>query len=204
MTRGCLEQALSTEDLQMMWHYARGGSQLGPVSWEDLVNAARTGNLGPGDLVWTEGMAQWQTAASIPGLIPQTAPPPPPAYGAPPPAYGAPPVSQGYGAPPVQPGYAPAYPAVRQPSVGDDPAMRMLLPVGRSGWAIAAGYLGLFSVLGIFAPPAVICGLLAIRDIRQHPEKHGLGRAWFGIVMGILGSTALVVLIIMAAMSTSR
>ena len=27
--------------------------------------------------------------------------------------------------------------------------------------------------------------------VQQHPEKHGLGRAWFGIVMGVLGSLAL-------------
>lgn len=175
----------------MMWYYARGGGQSGPVSWEDLVNAARAGNLAASDLVWTEGMAQWQAASSIPGLIA----PPPPTYG-PPPV-----VPQSYGPPPVQPGYAPARPAVRQPSMGDDAAMRMLLPVGRSGWAIAAGYLGLFSVLGIFGPPALICGILAIRDIRQHPERHGLGRAWFGIVMGILGSIALVAVIIGALTS---
>jgi hypothetical protein len=168
------------EDLLMLWYYLRGGAQLGPVSWEDLVNSARTGNLVPGDMVWTEGMAQWQTAASIPGLIPQQ------------------PVPPVYGAPPMQPGYA--RPAVR-PSIGDDPAMRMLLPVGRSGWAIAAGYLGLLSLLGIFGPPALICGILAIRDIRQHPEKHGLGRAWFGIVMGSLGSIALAAGIVTAVMS---
>lgn len=174
----------------MMWYYLRGGAQLGPVSWEDLVGAARTGNVAPGDMVWTEGMAQWQPAASIPGLIPQIP------QSAPPPAYGAPPAPQGYGAPAMQPGYAPARPQVRQPAMGDDPTMRMLLPVGRSVWAIAAGYLGLLSLLGIFAPPALICGILAIRDIRQHPEKHGLGRAWFGIVMGILGSIALVLGII--------
>ncbi|MGY8642132.1 MAG: hypothetical protein ACKVJU_13690 [Verrucomicrobiales bacterium] len=29
--------------------------------------------------------------------------------------------------------------------------MRMLLPVGRSGWAIAAGYCGLFAFIGIGA-----------------------------------------------------
>ena len=163
----------------MLWYYLRGGAQLGPVSWEDLVNAARMGNLVPGDLVWTEGMAQWQPAASIPGLIPQQ-PGPPPAYGA----------------PPMPPGYA--RPPVRSPSMGDDPAMRMLLPVGRSGWAIAAGYLGLLSLLMVFGPPAVVCGILAIRDIRQHPEKHGLGRAWFGIVMGTLGSIVLLMGIIWA------
>jgi hypothetical protein len=68
--------------------------------------------------------------------------------------------------------------------------MRMLMPIGRSGWAIAAGYAGLFSVILIGAPFALIFGLLAIRDIRKsrqtdHP-KHGMGRAVFGIVMGSL------------------
>ncbi|MFY9825171.1 MAG: GYF domain-containing protein [Thermoanaerobaculia bacterium] len=142
----------------MMWYYRRGEAQLGPVSWEDLVNAARTGGLGSGDLVWTDGMAQWQPAATIPGLLPQT-------------PVAMPPARPAYAAPPPRP-------------AGDDPMMRMLLPVGRSGWAIAAGYLGLFSLLGIFAPIALIVGIVAVRDIKKHPEKHGLGRAWFGIVMG--------------------
>ena len=76
----------------------------------------------------------------------------------------------------------------QQTSIGDDAAMRMLLPVGRSGWAIAAGYLGLFSVLGIFAPIAVILSIVAIMHIRRNPKLHGMGRAIFGLVMGILCS----------------
>ncbi len=151
----------------MFWYYRRGEAQWGPVSWEELVGAGRTGGLASGDLVWTEGMAQWQAAATIPGLLPQPVPgaalPLPPPYAGPP----------------------------ARPALGDDPMMRMLLPVGRSGWALAAGYLGLLSVLGIFAPVALIVGIVAVRDIQQHPEKHGLGRAWFGIVMGVLGSLAL-------------
>jgi len=63
--------------------------------------------------------------------------------------------------------------------------VRMLIPVGRSGWAIAAGYLGLFSVLLVFAPIAIFTGVMALRDIRRHPGKHGKGRAWFGIIMGV-------------------
>jgi hypothetical protein len=74
---------------------------------------------------------------------------------------------------------------------GDDAAMRMLLPVGRSGWAIAAGYLGLFSALCVPAPIAVIVSLIAIWDLKHHPEQHGWGRAVFGLVMGILGSLVL-------------
>ena len=53
----------------------------------------------------------------------------------------------------------------RRGAIGADPIMRALLPVGRSGWAIAAGYLGLFSMLFVFAPFAILCGWLAIRDI---------------------------------------
>jgi hypothetical protein len=157
----------------MMWYYRRGEAQMGPVSWEDLVHTARARGLGSGDLVWTDGMAQWQTAATIPGLLPEPLP------------------AQPVAVPQAQ--YPYASPVQRSP--GDDPVVRMLLPVGRSGWAIAAGYLGLLSLLGIFAPFALISGIVAVRDIRQHPEKHGLGRAWFGIVMGALGTIALVVIV---------
>ncbi len=78
----------------------------------------------------------------------------------------------------------------------DSNGMRMLLPVGRSGYAIAAGYLGLFSVLGIFAPLAIIFGILAIVDIKKHPEKHGMGRAIFGIIMGVIPFIILVVALV--------
>jgi len=61
---------------------------------------------------------------------------------------------------------------------------RYILPVGRSGWAIASGYLGLISVLIIPAPFALLTGILAIRAMRRDPKKHGMGRAVFGIVMG--------------------
>lgn len=77
-------------------------------------------------------------------------------------------------------------------SLGDNAGIRMLLPVGRSPWAIAAGYLGLFSVIIIPAPFALIVSIIAIIDIikskkTQHP-KYGLGRAIFGLIMGGLFS----------------
>jgi hypothetical protein len=55
-----------------------------------------------------------------------------------------------------------------------------------SGWAIAAFYVSLFSLFVIPAPIAVICGIMAIRDIKADPSKHGKGRAIFGIVAGSL------------------
>lgn len=82
--------------------------------------------------------------------------------------------------------------------LGQDAGMRLLLPVGRSVLAIVAGYLGLISVLVFPAPFALIVGVLAIVDIRRHPEKHGLGRAIFGIVMGAAVLLLLLVVLIYA------
>lgn len=74
--------------------------------------------------------------------------------------------------------------------------MRALLPVGRSGWAIVAGYLGLLSLILLPAPFAIATGIIAIVDIKRHPHKHGLGRAWFGIVMGFLATAVLIALLV--------
>jgi len=70
--------------------------------------------------------------------------------------------------------------------IEDDPGMRLLLPIGCSGLAIAAGYLGLFSVLLVPAPFAILFGVLALQDINRNPRKYGKGRAIFGIVIGVL------------------
>jgi len=74
--------------------------------------------------------------------------------------------------------------------------MRMLLPVGRSGWAIAAGYLGLISVLVFPAPFALLTGAIAIWRIRKNPSLHGMGRAIFGLVMGIIFTGVLILALI--------
>lgn len=79
-----------------------------------------------------------------------------------------------------------------------DPMTRMMLPVDRSVWAIAAGYLGLFSPLFIFAPFALICGILAIREIRGNPKVFGMGRAIFGIVMGSVFTLGAIVFLVAA------
>ena len=90
--------------------------------------------------------------------------------------------------------------AIRPASATDDPVVKWLLPVGRSGFAIAAGYLALFSVLVVPAPLALLFGVLALRDIKKHPEKSGRGRAWFSIVFGGLFTILLVILLVVPAM----
>ena len=69
--------------------------------------------------------------------------------------------------------------------LGQQAVARALLPVGRSAWAIAAGYLGLFSILVVPAPFAIVAGFMGIRSIRRNPKLHGMPRSIFGIVSGI-------------------
>lgn len=76
-----------------------------------------------------------------------------------------------------------------EPGVG----LRLLLPVSRSALSIIAGYLGLAALLLYPAPLALIFGWLALRELKTNPRLHGKGRAWFGVVMGVLGSLGLIV-----------
>ena len=74
-----------------------------------------------------------------------------------------------------------------KPGGGADPLLKMIVPVGRSGLSILAGYLGLFSLIcGLLAPFAVIFGIWAVIDLRKRPGVSGMGRAIFGIVAGTL------------------
>lgn len=84
-------------------------------------------------------------------------------------------------------------PTARPYEIGDNAAIRMLLPVGRSGWAIAAGYAGLFAVICFPAPLALFFGVMAIIDLKRNPHKHGWGRAIFGAVMGAVGTLFLMI-----------
>ena len=129
------------------YHVSRAREQLGVFAEQEVLAKLNRGELLPGDLAWTEGMANWQPLTSLF----------PPSNGAPPPVP------------------APA-----------DPALSMVIPINRSGWAIAAGYLALVSVLCFPAPIALFCGIMALRDLKRQPHLQGAGRAWFGIVMGVL------------------
>ncbi|HMC10112.1 MAG TPA: DUF4190 domain-containing protein [Pirellulaceae bacterium] len=96
------------------------------------------------------------------------------------------------------------YPAQYGPPpmrIEDDPAMRWVLPVGTSFWAIAAGYLGLFSLLCFPAPIAILFSLIAIWHLRRNPKLSGWGRAIFGLVMGVLFTLIPIITFIAIAVS---
>jgi hypothetical protein len=57
------------------WYYARGGQRQGPIERSALEMLARTGELAPDDLVWTDGMADWAAARTIEGLFGVSRPP---------------------------------------------------------------------------------------------------------------------------------
>lgn len=79
-------------------------------------------------------------------------------------------------------------PELREQAEAPDAVDRMLMPVGRPASAIAAGYLGLFSVLPFFGVPAIIVAIIALRKLKREPELSGRGRAYFGLIMGIIFS----------------
>jgi uncharacterized membrane protein len=66
------------------WYLYKAQQQSGPMNWEQLLEQAKTGLIGPSDLVWSEGMADWVKADQVEGLI-VAAPPPEPATAPPPP-----------------------------------------------------------------------------------------------------------------------
>lgn len=71
-----------------------------------------------------------------------------------------------------------------------------ILPVNVAKLALWAGYVGLLAIVAYPAPLALLLGILAIRDLRRHPEKRGMGRAVFAIVMGSIGTVILLLLVV--------
>ncbi len=102
-------------------------------------------------------------------------------------------------APPVQGPVNPyASPQIHYPPPGgyssNDEALRLVAPIGVSPWAIAAGYLGLVSpiCLGVTGPFAIVCAVLAFKQINKNPKLGGKVRAIVGIIFGALGTLMLV------------
>jgi hypothetical protein len=172
------------------WFYATSGQQKGPVALDALRRLVAAGDLGSADLVWCEGMSDWQPARAVPELashIPtdQTLPPPPAAPYPPrsvPPQYGA--------APDVTP--PPARPV--QGTYGAQPTQPPLpygqAPTGKSGLATASLVLGILALACngfIFGILAIILSILASNEMNQSGNSHNRGTATAGLVLGIVG-----------------
>lgn len=67
------------------WFFAANGQQQGPYPEDQFRNLIASGAVRADTLVWTEGMAGWQRAADVPGLMASAGRPPSlPQAGAPP------------------------------------------------------------------------------------------------------------------------
>jgi len=55
--------------METMWHYVKNGTEkLGPVPESELAAMASSGEINPTDLVWSEGMTDWQPYNAVPAL----------------------------------------------------------------------------------------------------------------------------------------
>ena len=61
--------------MNRIWFYASGGQQRGPFSEPQFRDLIAAGTVRADTLVWAEGMAGWQKAGEVPGLIAGAAPP---------------------------------------------------------------------------------------------------------------------------------
>jgi hypothetical protein len=96
---------------------------------------------------------------------------------------------------PMNPGVPPV--ERKLPSLADDRALRIVIPIGRTPLSIVAGYLGLLSLAFVPAPFALVTGILALKELKKHPEKLGRGRAIFGIVMGAIFTVLLALTLVL-------
>jgi len=133
---------------EIHWYYAREDQRFGPVVTAELKRLAEHGQIGPGDLVWREGMTDWIEAAKVKGLFHQGPPEPPPAPG------GAQPVRAE--APPVQTEVARQKASFRHP-------VEIVLSLTRLGAseAFVDSSIRLFALVGHWAVVAAM-GLLVV------------------------------------------
>jgi hypothetical protein len=89
------------------------------------------------------------------------------------------------------------------PSAGYDSALTYVLPVNRDAFAIAAGYLGLLSLIPnpVTSTAAIVCGFLGLHRLKSSTQL-GHGRSWFGIIAGVV-SVAVFGFFVLVATSNS-
>ncbi|MDA7518701.1 GYF domain-containing protein [Akkermansiaceae bacterium] len=154
------------------WYYGQGGRQEGPIDEATMRSRIAAGQVGPADLVWREGMAEWLPLGQVAELASASVEASP--YATP----GTNPVaaSQQY--------YAPALPTS-----------------GLAIAALVCGILAILatcmSVGIIFGIPAVICGHLAMKSFKNpQPQVGGKGMALAGLICGYIAIVIQIVSII--------
>ena len=156
------------------WFYARGGQQLGPIEFGQLQALAAQRQLAPEDLVWTEGMADWQPAKRIQALSFS------------PIAQAAQPVSQTSSTPV-------SYQAINAPS-SDQSTLAI------TGFVLSV--LGPFSC-GATGLGGVVCGWSALNAMRRTGDYRRRGLALAAVWIGVTDLFIMLVLLILFVIGIS-
>ncbi len=80
----------------MQWYYSESGRQSGPIPEDELRNKIASGAVKSEDLVWHDGMTDWQPVSRTPELATALVASAPPQFGPPP---GGPPAASPYQSP---------------------------------------------------------------------------------------------------------
>ena len=192
------------------WFYGKGGQQFGPIDEVTLSARIATGEIGPQDLVWNEGMDSWKPLQEIRHLAPSgNHPQSQDSEGL------TPELSQSSYAPPAeikapalddsivdevpQSPYSPPVEGDEGASYTPGPS----LPV-TNGLAIASMICGILSLVffcfcgGLFLGiPAVICGHLSLNQLNAPGNsQQGRGMAIAGLICGYLGIAFLIIMML--------
>jgi len=83
--------------------------------------------------------------------------------------------------------------------------LEAFIPINRSGIAIAAGYVALFTIPFIFVGPiAVALGIIGLVKNKNNPAKKGKGRLWFAVIYGGIGTTLFLWFLVLLALSGGK
>lgn len=161
----------------MQWYYSKNGTQLGPISTEDILSKLASGEISPGDLVWKDGMADWLPAGQVAEL--RTAAPRSPSAAVTP-------TSSVKTASPYETPVAPQTPFPAQMIPGA--AISQGLAIG----SMICGIIGLLGccvwcLSGPLAIIAVVLGHVTLSKAKAEPARYGgKGMAKAGLVTGYL------------------
>ncbi|MDA7612464.1 DUF4190 domain-containing protein [bacterium] len=192
------------------WFYGKGRQQFGPIDEVTLSARIATGEIGPQDLVWNEGMDSWKPLQEIRHLAPSgndsqsqdsegLTPELSQSSYAPPAEIKAPALDDSFVDEVPQSPYSPPVEGVEGASYTPGPS----LPV-TNGLAIASMICGILSLVffcfcgGLFLGiPAVICGHLSLNQLNAlGNSQQGRGMAIAGLICGYLGIAILIIMML--------
>ncbi len=172
----------------MQWYYSKNGSQLGPISAEELQSKVLSGEIAKTDLVWKDGLADWLPAGQVPELRP---------------AVSSAPVA--VSSPTPSPYQSPS--AVQSASQVPSGGVLTGAPPSQ-GFAVASMVCGIIAVLtcclwclsGPLAIVAVVMGHIALSKAKAEPGRYGgKSMARTGLITGYLALALTVIFTILVA-----